>query len=65
MCRDLDLTESAVRRWVEQADVDAGRQALGGMVCHRPTLRLRVLPLMTGECYDGSRFKSFEFRNPE
>jgi transposase len=24
VCRDLDLTETAVRRWVAQADVDAG-----------------------------------------
>src|ERR1700730_5082746 len=27
VCRDLDLTETAVRRWVAQADVDAGRGA--------------------------------------
>jgi transposase len=26
VCRDLDLTESAVRHWVEQAEVDAGRK---------------------------------------
>jgi transposase len=26
ICRDLDLTETAVRRWVAQADVDAGRR---------------------------------------
>jgi transposase len=26
VCRDLDLTESAVRRWVEQAEIDAGRK---------------------------------------
>jgi transposase len=26
VCRDLDLTETAVRRWVAQADVDAGRR---------------------------------------
>ena len=25
MARDLDLTETAVREWVRQADVDAGR----------------------------------------
>ncbi len=24
VCKDLDLTASAVRRWVEQADVDEG-----------------------------------------
>jgi transposase len=24
ICRDLDLTESCVRRWVAQAEVDAG-----------------------------------------
>ena len=26
ICRDLDLTETAVRRWLAQADVDAGRR---------------------------------------
>ncbi len=25
VCRELDLTETAVRRWVAQADVDSGR----------------------------------------
>src|SRR5215217_9356631 len=27
VCRDLDLTETAVRRWVQQAEVDAGKRA--------------------------------------
>jgi transposase len=27
VARDLDLTESAVRRWVVQAEIDAGRRA--------------------------------------
>jgi transposase len=26
ICRDMDLVESAVRRWVAQADVDEGRR---------------------------------------
>jgi transposase len=26
VCRDLDLTETAVRRWVEQAEIDAGKR---------------------------------------
>jgi len=26
ICRDLDLTETAVRRWLAQADVDAGQR---------------------------------------
>src|SRR5438067_10402454 len=26
VCRDLDLTETAVRRWVAQADVDDGKR---------------------------------------
>ena len=26
VCRDLDLTETAARRWVVQADVDAGKR---------------------------------------
>lgn len=29
--RDLDLTESAVRHWVKQAEVDAGRGPEGAM----------------------------------
>lgn len=26
VCRDLDLTETAVRRWVQQAEIDAGER---------------------------------------
>ena len=26
VCRDLDLTETAVRRWVAQAEIDAGER---------------------------------------
>ena len=26
ICRDMDLSETAVRRWVEQAEVDAGEK---------------------------------------
>ena len=26
VCRDLDLSETAVRRWVEQAAIDAGQR---------------------------------------
>ena len=26
VCRDLDLSETAVRRWVEQAEIDAGQR---------------------------------------
>ncbi len=26
ICRDLDLTETAVRRWIAQTDIDAGRR---------------------------------------
>ena len=29
VARDLDLTETALRRWVQQAEVDAGRGAEG------------------------------------
>jgi len=31
IARDLDLTESAVRAWVRQADVDAGRGPAGAL----------------------------------
>jgi transposase len=27
VCRDLELTETAVRRWIAQAEIDAGRRA--------------------------------------
>jgi transposase len=26
VCRDLDLTETAVRRWVQQVEIDAGKR---------------------------------------
>jgi len=26
VCRDLDLTETAVRRWVQRAEIDAGKR---------------------------------------
>jgi transposase len=26
VCRDLDLTETAVRRWVQHAEIDAGKR---------------------------------------
>jgi transposase len=26
VCRDLDVTETAVRRWVQQAEIDAGKR---------------------------------------
>src|SRR5438270_7270235 len=26
VCRDLDLTETAVRRWIAQGDIEAGRR---------------------------------------
>src|SRR5689334_4579084 len=26
VCHDLDLTETAVRRWVQQAEIDAGKR---------------------------------------
>jgi transposase len=26
VCRDLDLTETAVRRWMQQAEIDAGQR---------------------------------------
>ena len=29
--RDLDLTESAVRNWIKQAEIDAGRGAPGAL----------------------------------
>ena len=31
VCQELDLTETAVRRWVQQAAVDAGRGVPGSL----------------------------------
>jgi transposase len=31
VARELDLTETAVRRWVEQAEVDSGRGPTGAL----------------------------------
>ena len=31
VCRDLGLTETAVRRWVQQAEVDSGRGPAGAL----------------------------------
>jgi len=31
VCRELDLHESPVRRWVQQAEIDAGRGPAGAL----------------------------------
>lgn len=31
VARDLDLTETAVRRWVEQAEIDSGKGPAGAL----------------------------------
>ncbi len=31
ICRELELTDSAVRRWVAQAEIDAGRGPRGAL----------------------------------
>ena len=31
VARDLDLTETALRRWVQQAEIDAGRGETGAL----------------------------------
>ncbi len=31
VCRDLDLTETAVRRWVSQAEIDSGAGPAGAL----------------------------------
>jgi transposase len=42
ICRDLDLTETAVRRWLTQAEIDAGRRGGGLTTTEREELaRLR------------------------
>ena len=51
IARELDLTETALRRWVQQAEVDAGRGAPGALTTsereelvqlRRETKRLRM-----------------------
>jgi transposase len=41
ICRDLDLTESAVRRWVDQAEIDAGERNGLTTTEHEELVRLR------------------------
>lgn len=31
ICRDLDLTETAVRRWLKQAEIDSGQGPAGAL----------------------------------
>jgi transposase len=51
VARELDLTETALRRWVQQAEVDAGRGPMGALTTsereelvqlRRETKRLRM-----------------------
>ena len=39
VARELDLTETAVRQWVKQADLDAGRHTDGLTTAERDELR--------------------------
>jgi len=39
VARELDLTETAVRQWVKQADLDAGRRTDGLTTAERDELR--------------------------
>jgi transposase len=39
VARDLDLTETAVRTWVRQADLDTGRRSDGLTTAEREELR--------------------------
>jgi transposase-like protein len=38
IARELDLTETALRRWVQQADIDAGGGAPGALTSEREEL---------------------------
>jgi transposase-like protein len=51
IARELDLTETALRRWVQQAEIDAGRGPMGALTTsereelaqlRRETKRLRM-----------------------
>jgi transposase len=43
IARELDLTETALRRWVQQAEIDAGRGGAGALTTneHEELVRLR------------------------
>jgi transposase len=41
ICRDMDLTETAVRRWVARADVDEGRRSGVTSAEHEEIVALR------------------------
>ncbi|WP_338198929.1 transposase [Candidatus Nephthysia bennettiae] len=41
VARDLDLTESSVRRWVEQGEIDAGRKPRLTSSEHEELVQLR------------------------
>jgi transposase len=49
VCRDLGLTETAVRRWVQQAEIDSGRGPAGALTTEERAelaeLRTRVKPV--------------------
>ncbi len=49
VCRDLGLTETAVRRWVKQAEIDSGEGPEGALSSHEreefSELRKRVKTL--------------------
>src|SRR5207244_4514789 len=55
ICREMDLSETAVRRWVEQAAVDAGEQ--DGLTAQRAraeaelTARIRAIHAASGGQY--------------
>src|SRR5438094_5968815 len=48
VCRDLDLTETAVRRWIAQADIDEGRRDGLTTAEHEELFRLRREPAASG-----------------
>ena len=58
VCRDLGLTETAVRRWVMQAEIDAGeREGLG------TEERVELAPAAQGEPHSAARARHPEARN--
>ena len=42
VARDLDLTVSALRNWVRQADIDAGKGSAGGLTSVERVERVRL-----------------------
>jgi transposase-like protein len=63
VARELDLTETALREWVRQAEIDAGRGAAGGGDDGRAG-GVGSAPARVADVADGARHSSLGFPSP-